>query len=192
MSITLHRSEAARDRLIDTARRLFTQHGVPHVGINRVIEEAGIARMTLYNHFASKDDLVAAAFEQEVEIRRQSISAVQDGLEGSFEKVLALFVVALELAGLKGFRGCAFVNLAIEAAAPDSALHSLAKAHKDWILENIKGHLHAGPFSDPETLARQILVLWDGGIVGAYVHQSDAPIQAARDAARALMRSATQ
>jgi len=192
MSITLHRSKAARDRLVDTARRLFTQHGVPHVGINRVIEEAGIARMTLYNHFASKDDLIAAAFEQEVELRRQSISAVQDGLEGSFEKVLALFVVALELAGLKGFRGCAFVNLSIEAAAPDSALHSLAKAHKDWILENIKGHLHAGPFSKPESLARQILVLWDGGIVGAYVHQSDTPIHAARDAARALMRSAVQ
>ncbi|MFU1477538.1 TetR/AcrR family transcriptional regulator [Roseovarius sp. C7] len=185
-----HRSQSARDRLIQTARELFLQHGVPHVGINRVIEEAGIARMTLYNHFASKDDLVAAAFEQEVELRRQSITSVQDGLDGTFEKVLALFVVALELASLKGFRGCAFVNLAIEAAAPDSALHGLAKAHKDWILENIMGHLPPETFSEPDMLARQILVLWDGGIVGAYVHQSDAPIHAAHQAARALMRGA--
>ena len=192
MSITLHRSKAARDRLIETARRLFTQHGVPQVGINRVIKEAGIARMTLYNHFASKDELVAAAFEQEVALRRKSITAAQDGVDAPFEKVLVLFVVALELANLKGFRGCAFVNLAIEAAAPDSALHGISKGHKDWILSNITKHLPATTFAEPETLARQILVLWDGGIVQAYLLQSDAPIHAARDAARTLMRSAAR
>ena len=146
--------------------------------------------MTLYNHFASKDDLVVAVFEQETELRRQAIVSVQDELDGPFEKVLALFTVALDLAGLEGFRGCAFVNLTIEAAAPDSALHGLAKAHKDWILSNLAEHLSPDTFANPPTLARQILVLWDGGIVGAYIQQSDASIQAARDAARTLMQGA--
>ena len=192
MSITLHRSKDAQDRLIGTARRLFLRHGVPHVGINRVIDEAGVARMTLYNHFASKDALVAAVFEQEAEARRRSITAVQDELQGSSEKVLALFTVALDLAGLEGFRGCAFVNLAIETATPDSALHGSAKAHKDWVLSNILEHLPPKTFADPEMLARQILVLWDGGIVGAYVHQGAGPIHAAREAAQALMRAAAR
>lgn len=181
-----------RDRLLETARTLFLEQGVPHVGINKVTAEADVARMTLYNNFASKDALVLAVFEQEAELRRASIAAVQDTLEGPFEKVLALFVVALELASVKGFRGCAFINLAIEAAVPDSAMHRLAKTHKDWIRDNLVGHLTPDVFTAPETLARQILVLWDGGIVGAYVQQSDDPIHAARDAARVLMRSAAQ
>lgn len=185
-------STIPRDRLLETARTLFLEQGVPHVGINKVTAEADVARMTLYNNFASKDALVMAVFEQEAEMRRASISAVQATLESPFEKVLALFVVALELASVKGFRGCAFVNLAIEAAAPDSAMHQLAKTHKGWILDNLIGHLTPDVFTAPETLARQILVLWDGGIVGAHVQQSDEPIHAARDAARILMRSAAQ
>lgn len=192
MSTSLQRSETPRDRLIATARRLFTQHGVPHVGINRVIEEAGVARMTLYNNFASKDDLVAAAFEKEAELRRQSILAAQDQLEDPLEKVLALFAVALELANQKGFRGCAFLNLAIEAAAPDSALHGLTKAHKNWIFSNIIEYLPTETYPEPEKLARLILILWDGSIVGAYILQSNTPICTARDAARTLLQSAVK
>lgn len=192
MSIAFHRSIAARDRLIETARALFLHHGVPNVGINRVIAEADVARMTLYNHFPSKDDLVLAVFEREAELRRESISSVQDTLEGPFEKVLALFTVALDLARLEGFRGCAFLNLAIEVAAPDGRQHALAQAHKAWILDNVTRHLLPEIFADPQTLARQIVVLWDGGVVGAYIQQCDAPICAARDAARALMRGAVQ
>ena len=102
----------------------------------------------------------------------------------SDKKVLALFTVALDLAGLEGFRGCAFINLAIEAAAPDGRLHDLARAHKDWIRANLLSHLPSDTFANPEALADQILVLWDGGVVGAYIRQSDEPIRAARDAAR--------
>ena len=186
------KSPPPRDRLLETARALFLEQGVPHVGINTVTAKADVARMTLYNNFASKDALVLAVFEQEAELRRASISKVQDTLEDPFEKVLALFVVALELSGVKGFRGCAFINLAIETAAPDSAMHQLARTHKDWILGNLVEHLPSDVFSDRDALAQQILVLWDGGIVGAYVHQSDHPIRAARDAARVLMRNAAQ
>jgi len=178
--------------LLDTARQLFLEHGVPHVGINKVTDEAQVARMTLYNNFASKDDLVLAVFEREAQRRRCSIMSAQSALESPVEKVLALFRVALELYEVKGFRGCAFINLAIEAAAPDSAMHKLAKMHKRWILNNLIGHLTSGAFANTGTLAQQILVLWDGGIVGAYVQQTDDPIHVARDAARLLMRGAAQ
>lgn len=181
-----------RDRLLDTAKALFLAHGVPNVGINTVTDRANVARMTLYNNFSSKDDLVLAVFEQEAELRREAIQDTQSILEGPFERVLALFVVAQELSTLKGFRGCAFINLAIEAAAPDSALHALAKRHKEWIQANIRAQLELGSFSDHDELSRQIAILWDGSIVGAYVHQSDGPIKTARNAARTLLRAAAR
>lgn len=146
--------------------------------------------MTLYNNFASKKDLILAVFEREAALRREAIQSAQESLDGPVERVLALFDVALDLAAPNGFRGCAFINLAIETAAPDSALHSLARQHKIWIGDNIRAQLGENSFADPETLAQQIAVLWDGGVVEAYVHQSDAPIRTAQAAVRMLMRGA--
>lgn len=180
----------SRDRLLEAAKALFLQYGVPQTGINAITTEAGVARMSLYNNFASKDDLVLAVFEREAKFRREAIEAAQKLQEGPLEKVLALFSVALGLASQSRFRGCAFINLAIEAAAPDNKLHDLAKRHKAWISNNVRGHLRDGYFSEPDTLSRQICILWDGGVVGAYVQQSRAPILIARDAARALIRGA--
>ena len=188
----MNRDKACRARLVAAARRRFLRDGIPTTGINAVTSDANVARMTLYNHFESKDDLVLAVFEEETALRRDSILSTQKELEGPFERVLALFVVALDLAGQDGFRGCAFLNLSIEAAAPDSALHDLALRHKTWIYDNVRGHLDDGTFRGADDLARHICVLWDGGVVGAYVHQSEAPIHAARDAAHALMRSAAR
>lgn len=179
-----------KDRLIETGRQLFLKEGIPRTGINTVTAKADVARMTLYNNFASKEDLILAVFEREAALRREAIQAAQAPLQDPAERVLALFVVALDLAAQKGFRGCAFINLAIEAAAPHSALHSLARQHKIWIAGNIRAQLGEDTFADPETLAQQIAVLWDGGVVGAYVHQSDAPIRTAQAAARMLMRGA--
>lgn len=183
---------STKARLVETARELFLSEGIPQTGINKVIAKADVARMTLYNNFASKDDLILAVFRREAELRREAIHATQEDLEGPFERVLALFHVAEDVASHKGFRGCAFINLAIEAAAPDSALHLLAQEHKAWISANIRSQLGEGMFSDPDALAQQIAVLWDGGIVGAYVHQSSRPIHLARDAAQTLMRVAAQ
>ena len=179
-----------KDRLLEAARELFLRDGIPSTGINTVTAKANVARMTLYNNYASrKMILYSPFFKREAEIRRDAIVSTQGKLEGPIERILALFSVAQEIATLKGFRGCAFINLAIEAAAPDSALHSLAKKHKDWIRENIKIQLLLGDIPGSGPLADQICVLWDGGIIGAYVHQSERPILVARDAARTLIGS---
>ena len=176
-----------KDRLLEAARELFLSAGVPSVGINTVTAKANVARMTLYNNYASKDDLVLAVFKRESKIRRDTILSTQEDLEGPIERTLAMFSVAQEIVSLKGFRGCAFINLAIEVAASDSALHMLAKKHKDWIRGNTETQIRLGEVPDPGLLAEQICVLWDGGIVGSYVHQSERPILIARAAARTLL-----
>ena len=175
--------------MLEAGRTLFLRDGVPRTGINTVTSHAGVARMTLYNNFASKNELILAVFEREAERRREAIKSAQQALKDPIESVLTLFAVALELASREGFRGCAFINLAVETAAPDSALHKLAEQHKNWIYENVRQHLSERIFAQAETLAKQICVLWDGGIVGAYVHQSSEPIVTARETARALMQS---
>ncbi len=180
----------ARQRLVETARDLFARHGIPNVGINQVIAAAKVARMSLYNHFASKDELVLAAFEAEAARRRQAIEAAQADAPTPRARVLALFDVAEALASEAGFRGCAFLNLAVETAAPESRGHALARRHKEWIRDNLAVQLRQAGAAAPEALAEQILVLWDGGIVGAYVRRTPAPLRAARTAALTLMSQA--
>jgi AcrR family transcriptional regulator len=186
----LPKERLPKERLIETARDLFTAQGVPRVGINEVIQTAKVARMTLYNNFTSKDDLTLAAFEREAEIRRESITSAQAILETPLDKVLALFEIAAELAEREKFRGCSFINLAIETASPDSELHNLARRHKGWIRDNIVSQLKAGHYENFSILADQILILWDGSVVGAYIQQSTAPIITARNATSSLILGA--
>lgn len=180
----------ARQRLVETARDLFARRGIPNVGINEVIAAAKVARMSLYNHFTSKEELVLAAFEAEAARRRQAIEAAQADARNQRARVLALFDVAEALAREDGFRGCAFLNLAVETAAPDSRGHALARRHKEWIRDNLAAQLRQAGAAAPEDLAEQILVLWDGGVVGTYVRRSSTPLRAARSAATALLTQA--
>lgn len=181
---------SARARLIETARVLFTRRGLPNVGINEVLAEGRVAKRSLYQHFASKTDLALAAYEAETKARRDAIEEARMLHDDPSDRMLALFDVASDLAGRKGFRGCAFVNLAVETAAPGEALHALVRRHKKWIADLVLSDLQElrPDLSDAERceLAEQVRVLWDGGVVGTYVHGSLSPIRAARAAAERL------
>ena len=103
-----------RDRLIDTAAALFYERGLPNVGINEVTERAGVARMTLYNNFDSKEALALAAFERQAEARRALFMKRLDRARTAAEAVKAMFDVSEQLATEPGFRGCAFTNVAVQ------------------------------------------------------------------------------
>ena len=186
----MSKSSAPRDRLIDTAARLFYRQGLPTVGINAVTDQAGVARMTLYNHFKSKDDLALAAFARQGEQRRERIEAALARRNDAAGKIAALFDLAEALAAEEGFRGCVFINAVLQQLDPDSRLHTLALAHKRWVAETIRHVVEAGGVCSGDRLAQQVLALWDGAIVGAYIQKSADPIRAARDAALTLLSAA--
>src|SRR5687768_15637980 len=94
-----------RDRLIDTAAGLFYERGLPNVGINEVTEHAGVARMTLYNNFDSKEALALAAFERQAEARRALFAKHLEGARTASAAVKAMFVVSEQLATEPGFCG---------------------------------------------------------------------------------------
>lgn len=184
----IDRPRSARDLLIETAARLFYRRGMPNVGINEVTDTAGVARQSLYNNFKSKEALAEAAALHQAEKRREALLAGIEAQGDSALAVLAIFDVAKDIFECDGFRGCAFVNLALESADPDGVLHGVAATHKTWIRETITERLAKSHVAGATTLGFQISALWDGAIVQAYILRKTDPITYAREAAASLIK----
>src|SRR6476646_899103 len=102
---------SARERLLAAADELFYEEGVHTVGIDRVIERAGVAKATLYNAFGSKDELIRAYLKRRHAITRdRTSSALATRYETPRKQILGVFEVLGEMAAEPGFRGCAFIN----------------------------------------------------------------------------------
>ena len=165
---------AKREQLVETAKRLFYRDGIRATGVDRVLEEAGVARMTLYNHFPGKEDLVLAALEsRSEEFRGWFLGEVERRTLDPRGRLLAVFDVLDdwirgETAGA-GFAGCAFIRAASEFAEPDDPVHRLAAAHKAAFRRDLGGLARAAGAAAPEELAAALLLLVDGAIVTAQV-----------------------
>src|SRR6516225_2910212 len=106
----------ARDRLLAAADELFYKEGIHTVGIDRVLEKAGVAKASLYSTFGSKEELVHAYLQLRAERRQRRISERLARLDDPRERVLAVFDVLGDAAAEPGYRGCAFVNASAEGA----------------------------------------------------------------------------
>jgi AcrR family transcriptional regulator len=160
---------SARERILETAYDMFSRHGIRAVGVDTIIARSGVAKMSLYRHFASKDQLVLE-FLQERErpwseqwLRAQAEARAEDGAG----RLLAIFDVFDEWFRQEDFEGCSFINVLLEFDEIDHPLRLACATH----LENIRGMLaefaaQAGA-SDPEALARKWHLLMKGSIVAA-------------------------
>ncbi|NQV24896.1 MAG: TetR/AcrR family transcriptional regulator, partial [Rhodopirellula sp.] len=107
----------ARERIVEAADRLFYAEGIRAVGIDRIIAEAGVAKMSLYNHFSSKDDLVLAVLQfRDEKITRYFESTIQKHVDDGSDRLNAFFSALKGWFESKGFRGCAFINAVVELA----------------------------------------------------------------------------
>jgi AcrR family transcriptional regulator len=159
-------SPKPRDRILDTATRLFYQEGIEVVGVNQVIDEADVAPMTLYRQFGGKDQLVAATLEQWSVNWLHALSDRIDRAGDDPERRFAALWDALEewFAG-DGFRGSFVTNAAIELRSkPEHPAHKVILAHRmavEHLLEDLAKQAGA---SDPAVLAAQLQVLVDGAV----------------------------
>lgn len=179
--------DTASRRLTETAARLFQARGLSRVGINEIIREADVARMSLYNNFHSKEALALAAYEGVSLARRERVDHILAHASEPIAAINAIFDLALELASGEGFRGCAFIDLAAHAGEADAALAGLVRAHKCALRERFTQLAAKACAPDPETLGRQWLALWDGALTDAHIEGDVAPILAAREAAARLL-----
>jgi len=177
-----------KEKILTTASALFYRDGIHATGIDTVVETSGIARMTLYHHFASKDKLVAAVLERRAEEVEAWLQAAYEQKDLSARERLLLLFDAMKKRFKSGqFYGCPFVNATAEYSAPDHLVHQMSEAYNRRFIYWIERFTAELPVEDPETLARQLFLLIQGSIVVAQVSGSDEWARDARTIAAALI-----
>ncbi len=182
------REPAGRDRLLATARRLFTRHGASNVGINDVTAAAGVARMTLYNNFPSKEALTAAVYEEMARAALQALSEIEVSGRSEEESILAVFDHFDRSEHEADYRGCPFIHASLQAPDVSGPIYVIAHAYKCGLREHIVRLLDKGRRNRAE-LADQIVLLLDGAVTEAYLKGVADPVAAAKRATVTLLRS---
>ena len=175
-----------------TAAELFYTEGIRAVGINRLLEEAQAPIMSLYRIFGSKEGLVEEFLvDKDKKIRALFEREVERIADTPTERVLAMFDVLGQIVERSDYRGCTFINVAVEMADPDHRFVGIAVAHKEFVRQAFARHLADAGLRETEPLATQLLMLLDGVFVNAQMHASHekAALQA-RAAAKVLLDSA--
>src|SRR5262247_3434263 len=162
MSTKRTATSAAKQRLLDTADRLFYQEGLRAVGIDRIIAEAGVAKMTLYTYFPSKDDLIVAVLEyREAQVLAFFRTAMARHATRATDALRAFFAALKEWFESPGFRGCAFQNAAVELADPAHAGTWFVRDNKRRFAE-LRGVVEESVGTGAATLAPAIALLVEG------------------------------
>lgn len=170
------RESAVKDRILDTASRLFYDQGYHVTGINQIIEEADIARASLYNHFASKTDLLLAYLDRTHEEWFKELEEFLAPIPTAREKLLALFDYRIGRQRRLRYKGCHFNKITAE-TSEDEQVFRRVKAHKgrfrQMIRELVKQVEHRRLLDDDD-LADTLFVLMEGGIaLGAMFRNSE-------------------
>lgn len=178
----------ARERLLAAADELFYDGGIHTVGIDRVIEHAGVAKASLYDTFGSKDALIQAYLEARHDARKARITAWLERYDNPRDRLLGVFDAAADLMKAKAYRGCAFARARSE-SEPESGVRSACDAARGWMGELFAQLAsEAGvPDSRTDALATQLMLLYDGAAVLGQIEATPRAALAARDAAAVLL-----
>ena len=160
---------SGRERVLQTAYELFSRHGTRAVGVDRIIEESGVAKMTLYRNFASKDELILAFLQRrEAQWTRAWLqSEVPARADTPGGRLLAIFDTFGEWFCKEGFEGCSFINVMLEVAEPGHPVRAAAITHLATIRVFLAGLAEEAGVADPDAFARQWHILMKGSIVAA-------------------------
>jgi AcrR family transcriptional regulator len=180
----------ARERLLAAADELFYEEGVNLVGIDRVIERAGVAKASLYDCFGSKEELIRSYLQQRHEARQARVRERLARCATPREKILAVFDSMAEAAAASGFRGCAFARASAE-ARPGSSVKAMCDESRAWNLALFADLAKQAGAADPDRVAQQLRLLYDGASVSAHVDTSRTAVAAARAMAEMVLDQAT-
>jgi AcrR family transcriptional regulator len=180
---------SARDRLLAAANELFYQEGIQTVGIDRVIEHAGVAKASLYNTFGSKEELVRAYLESRHARSADRIARALERYDTPRERLLGVFEAQAAMFADPAFRGCAFVTATAE-AQPGSCVTQAADNYRAWLRTLFTDLAEQAGAPDPETLGRQLHLLYDGAMLSARMDRDPSASAAARSTATLLLDAA--
>jgi AcrR family transcriptional regulator len=172
-----------KERILETADRLFYLQGIRAIGVDTIAAEIGISKRTLYNHFPSKDALIAAYLERRFTRAPPSDKPPVEQILGTFDRLERRFAS-------RGFRGCPFVNAVAEMGAEDQSVKKIAIAFKESRRRWFRDLLRQLEVADAEGLATQLQLLVDGSIAQDLVRDDPSMARAAKAAARVLLGNA--
>jgi AcrR family transcriptional regulator len=164
---------STRRRILDAATDLFYAQGIRAVSADKIIERAGITKVTFYRHFHTKDDLVVAYLEEQGALERGAIDGVRSSASDPAE-AFRLFAQTIGTESCRpGFRGCPFINAAAEYADPDGPVRKVVAGHRAWYRETFAAMLEQLGVTDPEETAGEVMMLRDGAMVAGYLDEPD-------------------
>jgi AcrR family transcriptional regulator len=180
----------ARERILDTAEELFYQEGIRAIGIDTVIERSGVAKMSLYRNFASKEELIAAFLERRNEKYWQWWDGIMARHPESAERQLEdLFAALPERICRPGYRGCSFLNAATEFPDAEHLGRQAALAHYEELRRRLLGLCRRLNATKPKQLADQLLLLIEGAYTTGGILGYREAVKSVTKAAAELIRS---
>jgi AcrR family transcriptional regulator len=175
-----------RDHLLAVAQRMFCEAGFHAVNVDSIVEDAGVARMTLYKNFGSKEGLIVATL-----FRQWLVSSIEARSSRPEDRILGLFDALHDRFASEGYYGCAFIRASIEYPSPNHPVHRAAREHKEMIRSYLRGLAAEVEGADPVTLSEQLYLLVEGAITASQLHSEPWPAEYARQAAEKLLAGAS-
>ncbi len=169
MVTTTGRASEPRERLLRTASAIFYAEGIHDVGVDQVLQLAGVTRSTFYRHFPSKEDLVVAYIRATDDEIRGALAAADSAALSPVELIRRLAWGLGATICRPGFRGCAFINAAAEYPDRTSPVHRAVLDHREWLRSTVADALRRSGNPEPEAAAQHFMMLRDGAMVAGYL-----------------------
>ncbi|HTD72872.1 MAG TPA: TetR/AcrR family transcriptional regulator [Steroidobacteraceae bacterium] len=182
---TTVRRTSARERLLASADELFYEHGINRVGIDRVIEHAGVAKASLYDCFGSKEELIRAYLKRRGDKRQALLSEGIARQKTPRDKILSMFDTLAQVVSRPDYRGCVFQRASAEAI--DGSLKSTYDELRGWVRSQFTELAREAEAANPELLGQQLVLLYDGAAATAHLDGDKNAPQAAREIAAKLL-----
>lgn len=181
--------QSRREHLLDTAINLFCQHGYHATGIDKILEEAGVSKKTMYIHFRSKEELIYAALQKYDGIFRNNfMKAVEESGETPEEKILGIFDVAEAWFKSDKFFGCMFINAVGEYSQDNSPVRQISRQFKQLMWQYVNTLVHKAKSTNQNEITDELCILLEGAIVTAQVSGNEKAALSAKKVAAILLK----
>ena len=177
-----------KERLIETASRLFYEQGYNSTGINQILKEAGVAKASMYDHFQSKEDICIAYLKQMDEQFVYNLTQYVNQREVGKAKVLAVFDFLSDFYNAENFRGCWCLNTMAEIPQDDERIKAEIRSQKQSLREIIQQLVSENlEVKAGDTLADELYLLYEGALMESYLYGDEWPIRTVKSLARKLV-----
>jgi AcrR family transcriptional regulator len=170
----MEKKESAKERILKVANELFYREGVRAVGIDRIIQESGVAKASFYRNYPTKDDLVVAYLEHHLARSLSHIEHARRERPGSaLEQLRFLFVYVAERMKRPAFRGCALMNTIVEFPQTDHPCHAKALQCRNEVFDRVADMAEEAGLPNPRELSDKLRMVWSGAVMVAYINKVD-------------------